>query len=321
MGEMTQFIISCALAAGIGGWALTQLVMGLRRWETKRLQKRLKGEFLTDIGTMAGSPVVRARPQDLLKGALANLPQIEEISETLRVVAPNTTIVKFLRICVITAVVGGIGANLILASLLGGLVGACIGAYLPVIVLKWMNGRRRRLLNDQLIDALEFLSRALRAGHSFSTGIHMMSDELPDPIATEFRLCHEQHSLGMTLDKSLTEMANRAGSSDFAFFVTAVLIQRQTGGDLAEILDNISEMVRARVRLQQQMKALTAEGRLSGYILAAFPMIMLTIIFFLNNEYAMTLFRTQLGQILLVIGFIMQMLGLFLIRKIVTINI
>jgi tight adherence protein B len=149
----------------------------------------------------------------------------------------------------------------------------------------------------------------------------MMAEELPQPIASEFRYCYEQHSLGLPLEKAMTSMAERAGSTDFAFFVTAVLIQRQTGGDLAEILDNISDMVRNRIRLQQHVKALTAEGRLSGYILSAFPAIMLGVIFMLNRDYALTLFRTQLGQILLACSFIMQIAGLVIIRRIITINI
>jgi len=320
MGETTKFIIVLALAVGIGGFALTQLILGMRRWEARRLQKRLRAEFQGDLSA-SHSPVLLERPGETLKGLAAKWPQVEQLNEMLHLVFPGMTLKRFLRIQAGTAAVCFFLFQFLLDSALGGLVGACIGGYLPVLVLKFLNNRRRRILNDQLIEALEFLSRALRAGHSFATGIQMMADELPNPIATEFRFCHEQHALGVPLEKALTEMSNRAGSTDFAFFVTAVLIQRQTGGDLAEILDNISEMVRNRIRLQQQMKALTAEGRLSGYILSAFPMIMLVIIWFLNPEYAMTLFRTQIGQMLLVIGFVMQVGGLLLIRKIVTITI
>ena len=184
-----------------------------------------------------------------------------------------------------------------------------------------VNGKRKRLLNDQLVDALEFLSRVLRAGHSLSTGISMLSEELPNPLAAEFRAAYDQTTLGVPLERALTEMAERVESTDFAFFVTAVLIQRQTGGDLAEILDNIGGMIRNRIRLQQHVKALTAEGRLSGYILSAFPIVMFAITWVLNPEYASTLVSTQLGQIMLIVAATMTMLGLLLIKKIVTISI
>src|SRR5204863_8156518 len=132
-------------------------------------------------------------------------------------------------------------------------------------------GRRQRAIANQLPEALDFLSRVLQAGHSFSTGVQMMSEELLDPLKTEFRRCYDQHSLGQPLEDSLKEMTTRVESTDFAFFVTAVLIQRQTGGDLAEVLNNISDMIRQRIGLQQHVKAKTAEGRFTGYIMVAFP--------------------------------------------------
>jgi tight adherence protein B len=320
MTETTRFILVLAMAVGIGGWAVAKLVMGLRRWETRRLQRRLNTQFKKEL-TPVLSPVLVAQPGEQLKQLIAKIPQLLRLSDMLRIVWPRITLKRFLYIAGGTGVMGCLLAFYLIDSALAGLIGFLIAAYLPVIVLKYMNGRRTRLLNDQLVDALEFLSRALRAGHSFATGIQMMGDELPQPIAGEFRFCHEQNSLGLAIDKALTEMADRADSTDFAFFVTAVLIQRQTGGDLAEILDNIGEMIRNRIRLQQQVKALTAEGRLSGYILSAFPAVMLVAIFMVNPQYALTLFHTSLGQILLIIAFIMQLGGLFLIRRIVTINI
>src|SRR6185369_7769124 len=146
--------------------------------------------------------------------------------------------------------------------------------YLPFFLLSNKRNRRIRALNDQLPEALDFLSRALKAGHSLSTGVQMMADELPDPLAAEFRQCYDQHSLGQSLDDALKDTSARIESTDFAFFITAVLIQRQTGGDLSEVLRNISSMIRQRIRLGQQVKAKTAEGRFTGYIMVAFPLVM-----------------------------------------------
>src|SRR5207237_3402322 len=135
--------------------------------------------------------------------------------------------------------------------------------------------------------------------HSLSTGLSMMGEELPQPLSGEFRRCYDQHSLGQPLDECMREMARRIESTDFAFFVTAVLIQRQTGGDLSEVLGNISEMIRQRIHLQQHVKAKTAEGRFTGYLLSAFPAVMFVIAYALNPDYAGVLIRTNTGLMLL----------------------
>ena len=169
-------------------------------------------------------------------------------------------------------------------SLLIGLGGFAIGAYIPFFVLNSKRAKRQRLMAEQLPEALDFLSRVLKAGHSFSTGLQMMADELPAPLSHEIRRCYDQHSLGQSLDDSLKDTALRIESTDFAFFVTAVLIQRQTGGDLSEVLKNISGMIRNRVRLAQQVKAKTAEGRFTGYILVAFPAVMFGLCYVQNPD-------------------------------------
>jgi len=148
----------------------------------------------------------------------------------------------------------------------------------------------------------------------------MLGDEMRDPIGSEFRRCYDQHSLGVPLDHALREMASKIESADFAFFVTATLIQRQTGGDLAEVLNNISTTVRNRVRLQNHMKAITAEGRLTGYILVAFPAILFVVTYVMNPSYAGVLLNTETGQMLLGGSVILQALGLVAIRKIVAVK-
>jgi tight adherence protein B len=173
----------------------------------------------------------------------------------------------------------------------------------------------------QLPEALDFLSRILRAGHSLSTGVQMMGEELPQPLASEFRRAYDQHSLGQPLEDAFKDMAGRIDSTDFAFFVTAVLIQRQTGGDLSEVLTNISDMIRGRIRLQSHVKAKTAEGRFTGYILVAFPAVMFVIVNMLNPEYGNILIHTPLGLKLLGTAFGLQMLGLWAIRKVTSIKV
>jgi tight adherence protein B len=210
---------------------------------------------------------------------------------------------------------------LLTQSVIVAVVGAALGAYVPFLVVTSKRNKRQRLLADQLPEALDFLSRVLRAGHSFSTGLQMISEELPQPLSGEFRRAYDQHSLGQSIEEVLKDMANRIESTDFAFFVTAVLIQRQTGGDLSEVLGNISGMIRQRIRLQQHVKAKTAEGRLTGYILSAFPAVMFVISYSLNPTYAGVLIETSTGVMMLSIAFCLQMLGLWAIKRITAVNV
>jgi tight adherence protein B len=207
------------------------------------------------------------------------------------------------------------------SNMLIALVSGVLGAYFPFLMLMQKRGRRQRAIAMQLPEALDFLSRVLQAGHSFSTGIQMMSEELPEPLRGEFRRCYEQHSLGQPLEDSLKDMATRIESTDFAFFITAVLIQRQTGGDLSEVLKNISSMIRQRIRLQAHVKAKTAEGRFTGYILVAFPAVMFVLVSFMNPAYAHNLTGTSVGQKMLGVAFGLQMMGLWAIRKLTTVKV
>ena len=161
----------------------------------------------------------------------------------------------------------------------------------------------------------------LKAGHSFSTGLQMMADELPQPLGGEFRRAYDQHSLGLSMEDSLKDMAARIESTDFAFFVTATLIQRQTGGDLSEVLNNISGMIRQRIRLAQNVKAKTAEGRFTGYILSAFPAVMFVLASILNPDYTAVLWKTTEGMVMLSVAFGLMLMGLFVIKKITTVRV
>src|SRR5207248_2746805 len=216
-------------------------------------------------------------------------------------------------------VLGFIGTR----SLMAGLFAGAIAGMLPFLIVSSRCAKHQKLVEDQLPEALDFLSRVLRAGHSLATGLQMAADEIPVPLADEFRRCYDQHSLGATLEQSMKEMAERVGTPDFSFFVTAVLIQRTTGGDLAEVLTNIGNMVRARIRLQQHVKAITAQGRMVGYILLVLPVVFYIITYLLNPKYARVLIDTQQypeGIVVLSIAATLQVIGLISIRKIVSVK-
>jgi tight adherence protein B len=309
-------------------YGLAQGAQGLLNGEKRKLQQRLRDEQrgTTSSGGSASSqlPLSITRDSTEAMGASALLTRWSPLEDLHRMVVqayPSMTLAMFVVIAGVSAFTGFSIATLLTNNGIIAVVAGALGAYFPFLMLSQKRARRQRTLAMQLPEALDFLSRVLQAGHSFSTGIQMMSEELPDPLRSEFLRCYEQHSLGQPLEDSLKDMATRIESTDFAFFITAVLIQRQTGGDLSEVLKNISNMIRQRIRLAQHLKAKTAEGRFTGYILVAFPAVMFVVVSFLNPTYAHNLTDTSTGQKMLGVAFGLQMVGLWAIRKLTTVKV
>jgi len=180
---------------------------------------------------------------------------------------------------------------------------------------------RLKKFSAQLPDALELVARALRAGHSLAAGMHVVAEEMPAPVSVEFNRVYEEQNLGIHIDDSLKGMCERVPNLDLRFFVTSVLIQRQTGGDLAEILDKIGYVIRERFRILGQVKALTAEGRLSGIILLALPFSLFLLMMHIKYDYVEKLWTHPLGIKMSVWALIAQLLGALVIRKIVNIKV
>lgn len=318
--------ILVALTAAALVYAIWQVVAPSLDGSRRKLSERLSGTSRSGgdgPNPVTGKPV-KSIVQSQATGIEARLIEygvFEGMQKTLLQSFPDLKLTRLLQIMAGCAIglfvlIFALAQSLIVAGVAG-----IIGCYAPLAVVTAKRNRRQKTLAAQLPEALDFLGRILKAGHSFSTGLQMMGEELPAPLSAEFRRAYAQHSLGVSIEDALKEMATRVDSSDFAFFVTATLIQRQTGGDLSEVLGNISGMIRQRSRLQQQVKAKTAEGRFTGYILSAFPGVMFVIVYTMNPEYASVLVNTTEGVVLLGIAFGLQILGLFAIRKITTVNV
>ena len=219
------------------------------------------------------------------------------------------------------AVAGGTMAYLAKAPLIMVPVAALTLLCLPLL---WLWNKRRRRMNKfaaQLPDALELVARALRAGHSLQAGMHVVAEEMPAPISDEFGRVYEEQNLGISIEDSLKNMCDRVPNLDLRFFVTSVGIQRQTGGDLAEILDKIGYVIRERYRILGQVKALTGEGRLSGIVLIALPFALFFYMLNLKPDYIEPLWTTELGKKMSVFAIIAQILGAITIKKIVNIKV
>ncbi|HEY9073974.1 MAG TPA: type II secretion system F family protein, partial [Desulfobaccales bacterium] len=170
-------------------------------------------------------------------------------------------------------------------------------------------------------DALELLARGLKAGHAFTAGMKLVADELGAPIGPEFFKTYKEHNHGLDLNTALLNLCRRIDLQDLRFFTTAVMIQRETGGNLAEILDKIAALVRERFNLCSQVKGLTAEGRLSGIILTMLPPGIALILYFTNQSYIMMLWSNPKGRMIALVAVVFQVLGILTIRKIVNIKI
>jgi tight adherence protein B len=201
-------------------------------------------------------------------------------------------------------------------------LGAAVATFVaPILYLIWRRRKRLNTLVLQLPDVFELLSQALRAGHSLASGMQVIANEMPDPAGTEFaRVFHEQN-LGLKIEDALRNLADRMDVLDVRFFVTSVLIQRQTGGDLAEVLDKISDVIRDRIKLHGTVKALTAEGRLSGYVLLALPFIVFLAMLKINYEYAELLWKHPAGQMMSTFAIVSMIMGWVMIKKIINIKV
>lgn len=220
------------------------------------------------------------------------------------------------------------GAGVLLAviafALQWGIVMSLIFLVLPFLgALIWMrikqSARKERLL-EQLPEALDLISRSVRAGYAFAGGMQMVAEELDEPVSTEFRRAFDERNLGSDLRDVMANLANRMDIMEARLFATAVLIQRDSGGNLAEVMDNLSFMIRERFRVKGKIKTLSAEGRLSAIFLIAIPMLVLLWLWFANPDYLRPLFEWQHAPILIGGAVMMELLGILWIRSIVNIE-
>jgi len=218
------------------------------------------------------------------------------------------------------ALVGGLISTL-LVNMYVAPVGGTILFSCPFVWLWYKRASRLKKFGAQLPEAMELVARALRAGHSLAAGLHVVADEMPDPIAREFGRVYEEQNLGVSLEEALNHLCERVPNLDLRFFVTSVNIQRQTGGDLAEILDRIGHVIRERFKILGQVKALTAEGRLSGIVLIAMPIGLFLMMLHMKPDYIRLLWTDDMGIKMSVGAIILMIIGSYAIKKIVDIKV
>src|ERR1700682_6503564 len=199
--------------------------------------------------------------------------------------------------------------------------GMFIGFVLPYSFVSYRRNKRFEKFEELFPEAIDTLARAVRAGHAFTTALEMISDEVAEPVASEFRKLYEEQKFGMPVRDALVNLTERIPLVDVKFFVTAVMLQRETGGNLAEILDNLSYVIRERFKIQRQVRVYTAQGRLTMGLLMGMPPIIVTVMLTLNPAFIRPLFYDPIGHTLLVASIALQTIGYFVIRKIIKIQV
>jgi tight adherence protein B len=201
------------------------------------------------------------------------------------------------------------------------LAAATVASLLPYGWLRHKRSTRLHRFEEQFPEALDLLSRAIRAGHAFQTAMGMVGDDLAAPVGPEFKKTFDEQNFGLPLRDALNQLAERMPLLDVRFFVTAVLIQRETGGNLSEILDNLAHVVRERFKIQRQVRVHTAHGRFTGYVLLALPAALAIALSFINPDHMQVLFREHMGQMMLLAAMVMQTVGFLWIRQVIKIEV
>lgn len=210
---------------------------------------------------------------------------------------------------------------LLIGGILFAILGFLLGFVVPDLFLNIMKNRRLAKLNSQLPESLSIIANGLRAGYSFTQSLDIASRELDEPISGEFKKALRDNSFGKPIEKGMAEIVDRTGNEDISLFVTAFTIQRQVGGNLAEILDQITETLRDRIKIRGEIKVMTAQGKFSAFIISLLPVAIAMAIFMLNPEYIKVLFTNSLGIFLLVGAVLLEIVGMIIIRGIINIKI
>jgi tight adherence protein B len=256
-----------------------------------------------------------------LQRLLAAVPRVHALDRTLHQSGKSWTVAQFFGISAGAFVATFVAAGAIAVPFLIKLGLALAVATVPYTIVLRAKAKRLVRLEQQLPDALDLMGRALRAGHAFPTALKMVGDEMTDPLATEFRNVFDEVNFGVSMPNALMNLAARVPSTDLRYFVIAVLIQRETGGNLSELLANISAIIRARMKLMGQIRVLSAEGRMSAWVLSLLPFGAAALIQLTNPKFLELLHTDSLGQkMLMVTGFMMTM-GVLVMRKIIRIRV
>ncbi len=291
----------------------------------KRLRRRLEDALLHSAQT-EDVEVILARNELMSEIPFVNrmLVQVQaalHLKKMLDQADVHITPSRLVMFSVMAGMLGLLAASVLTISILVIAASGLVAAMIPFIHVWWKRRQRFNAFLEHLPDALDLMSRGLSAGHAFSESLHMVSTEMPEPIATEFRKTYEEQNLGLSLKLALENLTDRVPLLDLKMCVTAVLIQRETGGNLAEILEKVAYTIRERFRIMGDLKTLTTSSRMSAWLLCGLPIFVTFVITAMNPEYMSVLWKDQRGHYLIVAALFLQVTGMLIVRKILNIKI
>jgi len=301
----------------------------LWEWFQENQRKRNMVDHLRSLanepieGSAAGSSVFRSAVMQSawLRPIITRIPQLRDAEFILQQAGVSWSLQTLFLLSIGMAV--GLGSMTLIASqsVPAAMIATVIGAMLPNLYLRHRRTKRLNAFEEFLPECIDLVGRALRAGHPLTAGFKMAADDGPEPVAGEFRRVFEEQRFGLPLQDSLLAMSDRVNLVDVRILITAILIQREVGGNLAEILDNLAAVVRARFTIRRQIRVYTAQGRMTGYLLSALPIMLFSILYTINAKYMSILFTDPVGKILIGVALSMQLIGFLWIRKIIKIEI
>jgi tight adherence protein B len=311
------FVLTLALIEG-GYYALRRI----RDPEKRAVLRRLRGLPSTDaneiIDIMRKSMLSEV---PWLNRMLLSFRWTDKLNRLLEQADTQYTLGVFVLLSVVIASAGYLIGAWLTSNQLISILSAFILVMMPFFYIYSKKKRRMEKFQRQLPDALDLIARALKAGHAFTGGLRMVAEELGDPIGTEFEKTLNEINFGVSVPEALKSLPNRVDCPDLKFFITSVIIQRETGGNLAEILGKIAYLIRERFKLQNRVQVLAAEGKLSAIILIAIPFVIAFALTLLNPEYIKTLVIDPIGKILVTFAFLMMIIGIFVMKKMIQIKV
>jgi len=289
---------------------------------SRRMRKRMRSHLqLQDPGTASLIRVQKLTGMSPLERYIETLPFFQPLSQLIEQSGENSSVAKVLIKSGIIALIASVIVFLLSSSVIASLLVAALVILVPYVLLMRKRAKRMDKFEEQLAEALSIMSRALKAGHPLIETFNIVSEEMPDPIAGEFGRVFSDLNFGMPLKAALHGMLVRTPSMSLHSMITAVLIQSETGGALAEILENVLDVIRSRFKLQRKVKTLSAEGRMSAWILAMLPFVLAAVISLSAPDYLPILIQEPLGRKIILMGFCMMLIGIFWIRKIIRIEV
>ncbi|WP_211462715.1 type II secretion system F family protein [Collimonas silvisoli] len=292
--------------------------------EARKIANRLRG-LSASLDKTRQSQLLKQRMLSEIPGferLLLSLPRVQRLDKFILQAGLDWTVSKLLLSC---AALGFITCTIITLllyqSILMGLMIGVAAAALPLLYVQKKRNRRLTKVEQQLPEALDLVTRALRSGHAFSSGLQMIGEEMAEPIASEFRIVHDEVNFGVSLQQALTNLCERVPITDMRYFVVAVLIQRDSGGDLTEVLINLSRLIRERLKLLSKIRVLSSEGRLSAWILGVMPFALGAAMFLLNPDFMGPLWKDPIGIAIMKYTLILMAIGILILRKMIKIRV